>query len=57
MFEYVTIKLPREIIEMIDPILKKKGYSSRAEFVKEAIRMHLRTIETKTELEASANPN
>jgi len=38
--EYITVRLPKELIEEIDEIIKdrKKGYKTRAEFVKEAVR-------------------
>jgi len=44
--EYTTVRLPKELIEEIDKILKHgvMGYKSRAEFIKEAIREKLRTI-------------
>jgi metal-responsive CopG/Arc/MetJ family transcriptional regulator len=37
---YVTIKLPKELMDVIDEIVEKKelGFVSRAEFVKEAVR-------------------
>ena len=43
--DYVTLKIPQELITAIDEIIKKHpelGYRSRAEFVKEAIRNHIR---------------
>jgi len=41
--EYITIRIPRELIKRIDKIIDSKqyGYRSRAEFVKEAIREKL----------------
>jgi len=44
--EYTTVRLPKELMEEIDSILKRgvMGYKSRAEFIKEAIREKLRTI-------------
>ena len=44
--EYTTVRLPKELMEEIDNILKRgvMGYKSRAEFIKEAIREKLRTI-------------
>ena len=42
MSQYVSIKLPSELIEIIDEeIVGKLGYRSRAEFIKEAIRKEL----------------
>jgi len=37
---YVTIRLPKELVDIIDDIVENdpRGYKSRAEFVKEAIR-------------------
>ena len=43
--EYVTIKLPKILVDEIDKILEKKGFKSRAEFVKEAIRLRLEQLE------------
>lgn len=41
--DYTTLKIPSGIIKNIDKIVndKKYGYSSRAEFVKEAVRKHI----------------
>jgi metal-responsive CopG/Arc/MetJ family transcriptional regulator len=42
MSEYVTIKIPAELISLIDEAtIKKVGYSSRTEFIKDAIRRML----------------
>ncbi|MEM2909463.1 MAG: ribbon-helix-helix domain-containing protein [Nitrososphaerota archaeon] len=49
MTRYVTVKIPEEIGLQIDRILYKAGYSSRAEFVKDAIR---RLLEKFNEQEA-----
>jgi len=40
---YTTVRLPKELIDEIDAIVKegKWGYRTRAEFVKEAIRQQL----------------
>jgi metal-responsive CopG/Arc/MetJ family transcriptional regulator len=45
--DYVGIKIPKELAHQIDDIIDSKGggYSSRAEFVKEAIRERLRRLE------------
>ena len=45
--EYVTIKLPRILVDEIDKILDKKGFKSRAEFIKEAVRLRLEQLEPK----------
>jgi hypothetical protein len=44
--EYTTVRLPKELIDEIDQILKLglKGYKSRAELIKEAIRDKLKTF-------------
>ncbi|PUA31309.1 MAG: hypothetical protein B9J98_06870 [Candidatus Terraquivivens tikiterensis] len=49
MTRYITVKIPEEIGIQIDRILYKAGYSSRAEFVKDAIR---RLLEKFSEQEA-----
>jgi hypothetical protein len=38
--EYTTVRLPKEIMDEIDQIIKRgiRGYKSRSEFIKEAIR-------------------
>jgi len=43
---YVTIKLPKDLVEQIDLVLEKQslGYSSRAEIVKDAVRGFLGKI-------------
>jgi metal-responsive CopG/Arc/MetJ family transcriptional regulator len=40
---YTTVRLPKELIQEIDEIIKRKirGYRSRSEFIKEAIRKRL----------------
>ena len=37
---YIQVSIPEQLIEEIDEVvkIKKKGYSSRAEFVKQSIR-------------------
>jgi len=47
--EYVTIKLPRILVDEIDKILDKKGFKSRAEFIKEAVRLRLEQFQNKRE--------
>jgi metal-responsive CopG/Arc/MetJ family transcriptional regulator len=39
--EYVSISIPKELIVDIDKFVGKKGFSSRAEVVKAAIREYL----------------
>ena len=36
--EYVTLKIPKNLVNQIDEVIGKHGFTSRAEFVKEAIR-------------------
>jgi metal-responsive CopG/Arc/MetJ family transcriptional regulator len=44
MTSYISIKLPAELIEIIDnKIVGRLGYRSRAEFIKELIRKELET--------------
>jgi metal-responsive CopG/Arc/MetJ family transcriptional regulator len=47
LMDYVGIKIPKELAHQIDAVIDSKGggYSSRAEFVKEAIRQKLATME------------
>ncbi len=46
MRRYTNIALPDDLVAQIDNIIKKKGlgYKSRGEFVKEAVRNHLREL-------------
>lgn len=43
--DYVTVKLPRDLLEEIDRVLGRFGYRSRTEFIKDAIRDLLRRYE------------
>jgi len=40
--DYVPIKLPKELVDLIDKLVGKYGFRSRAEVVKEAVRIFLR---------------
>ena len=42
MTDYVTVKIPVALAGVIDDLVKSEEYSSRAEYVKEAIRNDLR---------------
>jgi len=42
--EYMAVSVPVEMIAIIDKAIKGKGFSSRAEFVKQAIRNELRRL-------------
>ena len=50
--EYTTVRLPNEIMEEIDQIIKRRtrGYKSRAEFIKEAIRKRFDELKNLPEL-------
>lgn len=43
MANYITIKLPKDLVEQIDDVLEQQnlGYASRAELVKDAVRSFL----------------
>jgi len=41
---YVTVRLPKELVKEVDNQVGTRGYKSRAEFVKEAIRTKLDEI-------------
>ncbi|GAG87046.1 unnamed protein product [marine sediment metagenome] len=47
---YTTIKIPNGMVENIDKIIndKKFGYKSRSEFVKEALRKHIKDLTAQT---------
>ncbi len=42
-YDYISVSLPKPLVGKIDRVIKDTnyGYSSRAEFIKEAIRIHL----------------
>jgi Arc/MetJ-type ribon-helix-helix transcriptional regulator len=46
--EYTTVRLPKELMEEIDQIIRRgiRGYKSRAEFIKEAIRKRFEELKT-----------
>ena len=44
MTRYVTVKIPEEIGAQIDRVMYRAGYSSRAEFVKDAVRRLLEKL-------------
>jgi hypothetical protein len=46
--EYTTVRLPKELMEEIDEIIRQRirGYKSRAEFIKEAIRNRFEELKT-----------
>ena len=38
MVEYAVVKIPKALVDKIDEIIGHLGFTSRAEFVKEAVR-------------------
>lgn len=46
--EYTTVRLPKELMDEIDQIIKHgiRGYKSRAEFIKEAIRKRFEELKS-----------
>jgi hypothetical protein len=44
--QYTTVRLPKELMDEVDQIIKRgvRGYKSRAELIKEAIRDKLKTF-------------
>jgi len=46
--QYTTVRLPKELMEEIDQIIRRgiRGYKSRAEFIKEAIRKRFEELKT-----------
>jgi metal-responsive CopG/Arc/MetJ family transcriptional regulator len=46
MTNYITIKLPKNLVEQIDDFIQQQnlGYASRAELVKDAVRSFLAKI-------------
>jgi len=40
--DYIPIKLPKDLVELIDKLVGRYGFKSRAEVVKEAVRAFLR---------------
>jgi metal-responsive CopG/Arc/MetJ family transcriptional regulator len=47
--EYTTLRLPKELVNEIDKIVGKHGFTSRAEVAKEAIRALLKEYEQRKE--------
>ena len=47
--DWVTVKLPKELVAEIDCVRKRQshGYTSRAEVVKEAVRSYLAELKNK----------
>jgi metal-responsive CopG/Arc/MetJ family transcriptional regulator len=47
--QWKTIQLPEELLKRVDDLVGKPelGYTSRSEFIKEAVRLRVETLETK----------
>ncbi len=45
MGEYVTVSIPKALIEKIDVIRKTHGYTSRPDFIKQAVRNELQRLD------------
>jgi len=46
--DYTTVRLPKQLMDEIDQLIKRgtRGYKSRAEFIKEAIRKRFEELKT-----------
>jgi len=42
--DYVNVKIPKPIADDVDELIKADQYASRAEFIKEAIRLRLEEL-------------
>jgi len=47
--EYVTVRIPKDLANKIDEVIETiaRGYTSRAEFIKEAVRQKIEKISEK----------
>jgi metal-responsive CopG/Arc/MetJ family transcriptional regulator len=47
--QWKTIQLPEELLKRVDDLVSKPelGYTSRSEFIKEAVRLRAETLEAK----------
>ena len=45
MYDYVSVTLPRELLSKVDAYKQEYGYTSRADFVKNAIRREIERLE------------
>ena len=47
--QWKTIQLPEELLKRVDDLVSKPelGYTSRSEFIKEAVRLRIESLETK----------
>lgn len=53
--DYVTIKIPSSLVDTIEELLEinQLGYRNRSEFIIESIRMRLKELKQKQEVEVS----
>jgi len=56
--KYVTVRLPRPVIDKIDAMIQAMGgeYSSRAEFVKDAVRRLIEEKKKETKIMSITEP-
>ena len=47
MTEYVTVSIPKTLIEKIEAVKETYGYTSRPDFIKQAIRREFERLERK----------
>ena len=54
--KWKTVQLPEHLLDRVDEVVKHEGlgYSSRAEFIKEAVRLRLEEVEKKLKEEQEA---
>lgn len=47
--EWKSVQLPGELLRMVDEVIKQPelGYTSRSEFIKEAVRLRVEQIENR----------
>lgn len=57
--EYQGISLPLGLIHRIDNIIENKqlGYNSKSDFIKEAIRLRIESMEDKYEIDSKTKKN
>jgi len=52
----VSLKLEKEFLQNIEKAMKKHNYSTKTEFIREAIRDKIRDLETQEEKEVKVAP-
>nr|MDO8100187.1 ribbon-helix-helix domain-containing protein [Candidatus Njordarchaeota archaeon] len=47
--QWKTVQLPEELLKRVDSLVDRPelGYTSRSEFIKEAVRLRIETLETR----------